>query len=68
MSLWGDEYIRKEVKQFLDQLEAAAAVKVATKAAVKVEAMEKVAAGPAKPATLPVVVEITPLQKAKASS
>ena len=60
--------MRKEVKKWLNQAEVASAVKAVTKAAVKAEAMEKVAAGPAKPATLPVVVEITPLQKAKASN
>ena len=57
--------MEKGGKKWLNRLETAAAVKVAAKAAVEAEAVEKVAAGPAKPETLPVAVEVTHPQKAK---
>ena len=57
MSLWGDEYIRKEVKKWLDQLEAVAGLKAKAVG---------ILVGPTKKEMgTRLVHEIMPLQKAK---
>ena len=60
MSLWGEEYIRKEVKKWLNYVEAAAAVKA--------EIVEKVlAAGLARTETSLAEAGIMLLQEAKSN-
>ncbi len=60
MSLWGDGYIRKEVKQCLNQLEAVVGLKAKT---------VEILVGPTKKEIgTRLVHEIMPLQKAKASN
>ena len=65
MSLWGDKYIRKEVKQCLNQLVTAAAVKAVVAVVVKAA---KSKTRPLKQVIVLGLVAAMPLQKAKASS
>jgi hypothetical protein len=68
VSLWGDRYKRKEVKKWLNQLEAAAVLKAVTVVLVKAETVG-ILVGPTKRGMgTRLVHEIMPLQKAKTSN